>query len=372
MFKKLFFIFLLLIFSCSPEKTPLPVVPDVDEQFINLDDAEYVLFAEFSTGFSNPSDIYYGADNFLYIADTDNNRIVMMDAGGQIQGISQPIPHPAAITQNDSLQLLIVNKTNSVFKIDMFKYNHDLATATVDTVFTQESQPTRQFTGITVHNGFEYYVTVIDAADTSTVRNSSFIYDFEANHRLKGPLPLFADGTGLFSALIPTSIISLRERYLDISSQERTPAFIFAQQGFTSLFRNNFKIQYISTDIREGSIILVPNASFIGKDIYDPDFIYIPSDITLDRSGFVFVLDSGSSIPGSSRKPAFHRFSITSGNRLQSFIGDGSNNDNVTFDNPKGIAVLPFLNTGSTIPQIVYISDSGNNRILSFVLSNQL
>jgi hypothetical protein len=38
----------------------------------------------------------------------------MMDEGGTIQGYSQYIHHPEAITQDDSLNLLIVNKTNMI------------------------------------------------------------------------------------------------------------------------------------------------------------------------------------------------------------------------------------------------------------------
>jgi hypothetical protein len=49
-------------------------------------------------------------------------------------------------------------------QIDLFKSNHIIADAVVETVYTQVSEPTRQFTGITVHDGFDAYVTVIDPA----------------------------------------------------------------------------------------------------------------------------------------------------------------------------------------------------------------
>ncbi len=366
-YKKISFAVLIvsLLAGCTTEKTQLPVIPETEEQFPGLNEVEYVLFGTIDRGFSNPGDVYIGADNFLYVADTDNDRIVMMDVGGQVQGISSFIPKPEAITQNDSLQLLVVGKTNKVYKIDLFKYNHRIADAPVEVVFEQTSEPDNQFTGISVYNGFEYYVTGFNAADTSSRRNASFIYQFQGDHVWNGPLPLFPDGTGLFSALIPTSIVSLRERFLDISSQENTPAFIFTQQGFTRLYNNNFKVQHITTDIVEGSTIITPNISLIGRDIYDSSFYYKPEDVALDLSGFVFVVEPGS--PDGSIKPAFYRFSLTSGNIVQSFIGDGSNDDDVVFSRPRGIAVLP-----QSEEQIVYVSDSGNNRILMFILSNQL
>jgi hypothetical protein len=358
---------LVLTVGCSHEKTPLPVIPSDDDNG-NIGRAVYVqinppLDAANGYNFNHPSDIYLGADNFLYVCDTGNNRIVMMDVGGAIQGISQPIPHPEAVTQNDSLQLLIVNNTNAVFKIDLFAANHQIGQAPVEKVFEQTSRPTRKFTGISVYNGFEYYVTVIDTADSSTVfKEFSFIYDFNADHTLKGPLPMNVNGTGLFSAIVPTAIVSIRERWLDISSTaEKSPEFYFTHIGRTSqLPPNNFKLQHITTAIREGDVVLVPNTGLIGQDIYSFDNRANLSDVALDRSGFVFVVDAG----GSGTLPGFYRFS-QQGTLLQSVVGEG--NGEKEFRNPSGIAVLPFLEQ-----QIVFVSDTENNRILRFKLSTDL
>ncbi len=360
--------FLLIIFQCSPlnDKFTLPNVPETVAG-PGLDNVEYILLknldAENGYNFNKPADIYIGADNFIYVADTENDRIVMLDAAGEIQGISQEIENPEAITQNDSLQLLVVNKTNTIFRLDLYKNNHVLANTQIEPVFEWASDPDIQFTGISVHNNFEYYVTVIDIADTAQVRNSSFIWDFNGNHTRKGPLPLFTEGSGLYTALIPTSIISLRERYLDISSfQEKTPAFLFTQKGKTSLYENFFKVQATTTTIVEGSIIIIPNTSFIGKAISDPNEIFWPEDIAIDRSGFIFVVDKGNS----SHTASFYRFS-TRGDILQKLSGDGNNADDITLNEPKGIAVLPDIEE-----QIVYLADTGNDRILMFKKSNDL
>ena len=371
---KLFFIISLLLIvlleSCAHEEFPMPTIPPAEEQFPSYKNPEYIqinpiLDAANGYNFNHPADIYFGVDNFLYIADTDNNRIVMMDIGGAIQGYSQQIDHPVAITQNDSLQLLIVNNTNAVFKIDLYEYQHNIGSAPVQIVFEEESRPTRQFTGITVHNGFEYYVTVID---TGSGRNESYIYDFRADHWLKGPLPLEVNGSGLFSAMLPTGIVSRREEHLDISARaEDTPAFLFTQTGFIPQFQlqNYYKVQDVTTVKFEGDDILVPNVSLIGTDIYNFEKYYNPEDITLDRSGFVFVVECGpkrSEIDDSSYKPGFYRFSPT-GKQLQSVLAFGSGNDE--FFNPKGIAVSPI----AEIDQVVYVADTGNNRIMRFILS---
>ncbi|NIW78943.1 MAG: hypothetical protein GWN16_05530, partial [Calditrichae bacterium] len=101
---------IVLTVACEHDKTNLPTIPPGEEQFTSLDDAEYVqlnpvldasLGSEYD--FIRPADVYVGVDNFIYVANTGKNEIVMMDGGGQIQGRSQFISQPEAITQNDSL-----------------------------------------------------------------------------------------------------------------------------------------------------------------------------------------------------------------------------------------------------------------------------
>lgn len=365
------FISLILIASCSHDKYPLPTIPDAEDRYSNIGKQVYnlihpVLDAENGYSFNQPSDIYFGVDNFVYVCDTDNNRIVMLDAGGGLQGESGYIEHPEAITQTDSLALLIVNKKNEIYKIDLFKYDHNIKNAPIELVYQQISEPTRQFTGISVHNGFEYYVTVIDIADSNTnYLEFSFIYDFHPNHKLKGTIPLYVNGTGLFSAILPTSVISVRETYLDISGRlEDTRAFLFTQTGKTSLLYNSFKVQYISTTLFEGQEVLVPFTGFIGTDVYSSGYFWNPEDIALDRQGFIFVVDAGAAAVSSDSmlyNPGFFRFS-SSGTLLQSVVGFGS--EPKKFNNPKGIAVSPFLDD-----QLVYVADTGNNRIMIFKLS---
>lgn len=362
----------LLLLFCTHEKFPLPSI--TDEPVSNLRQARYVqlntpLDAANGYSFNKPADIYSGVDNFIYIADTGNDRIVMMDLGGAIQGFSKTIPHPEAITQNDSLQLLVVNKTNVVYRLDLFKHNHQIGEADVDTVYRQEGEPSRQFTGITVHGGFEYYVTVVDTADSSlNFLEFSFIYDFYPNHTLKGPLPLQVNGTGLFSAIVPSAIVSMRERFLDISSQENTLEFWFTQKGKTRLLKNNFKVQSVTSRIVEGGTVIVPNTNLIGSDVYAINKYYFPEDIAIDRSGFVFVVDKGREIsdPDTTKPlPGFYRFA-PSGLQLQSVSGAGSGVGQ--FNSPKGIAVTPIVEQN----QIVYVADTGNNRILMFILSTEI
>ncbi len=353
--------------QCKHETLPLPYIPPDEPKIIGDEYIQLNHKFDQASGynFKAPADIYYGVDNFLYVADTGNDRIVMMDLGGGIMGYSQYIPHPEAITQNDSLALLIVNKTNKIYKIDLFKFQHNIAQAPVEVVFEQSSEPTRQFTGISVHNGFEYYVTVVDSSASPIL---SQIYDFYGNNVWKGPLPLYTNGSGLFSALIPTGITSLREQYLDISSRENTLGFIFCQSGSypPANLVNYYKVQYITTTIFEGQEVLTPKTDLSGTPeeeyLYYYEKFYLPEDIALDYGGNIFVVDAGS--PDGVHLPGFYRFGPT-GQQQQAVVGFGSGD--YQFKTPKGIAV-----TRNTDNQTVYVSDTGNNRILQFKLSRDL
>ena len=93
-----------------------------------------------------------------------------------------------------------------------------------------------------------------------------------------------------------------------------------------------------------------------------------PEDITIDRAGFVFVVDRGAYIVDGTGTvvadttqplPGFYRFSST-GTQLQTVLSP------TLFKMPKGIAVLP----NETL-QVVYVADTGNDRILMFRLSTQ-
>ncbi len=62
-------------------------------------DTVYVQLNPVWGGFNNPQDIYIGHDQFIYVADTDNDRLVMMNVAGQTFG-SLRMQKPIAISQD--------------------------------------------------------------------------------------------------------------------------------------------------------------------------------------------------------------------------------------------------------------------------------
>src|ERR1035437_7134864 len=69
-------------------------------------DTSYVPVNPAWEGFNNPQAILVGKEPFIYVCDTDNNRIVMINtAGTQLGEIS--IKKPIAIAQDYRLNLLV-------------------------------------------------------------------------------------------------------------------------------------------------------------------------------------------------------------------------------------------------------------------------
>src|SRR5574341_866775 len=205
------FAFCLLLFAfhlACGEKYPLPYIPDDPSAGLTAGDTLYLQLtpvwdAANGYNFKAPQDVYAdkdGLDPFIYIADTGNDRVVMMTSAGRVLG-EAAIPHPTAISQDRNFNLLVVNNTNRVYKINLVAANHMIAAAPVDTVknLVQLDHPEWQFTGITAYETVRYYVTRTDASGAA-----SAIISFSGDNLYEGPLPLVANGTGLLATARPS------------------------------------------------------------------------------------------------------------------------------------------------------------------------
>src|SRR4030042_5093880 len=76
-------------------------------------DTVYVQLSPSWEGFNNPQAILVGREPFIYIADTDNDRIVMMNLAGEILG-SKSIRRPIALAQDYKLNLLICAQFDTI------------------------------------------------------------------------------------------------------------------------------------------------------------------------------------------------------------------------------------------------------------------
>lgn len=359
MMKKLVILSFALIFIGCGQKLDLNEFTSIGSGGNFSIDTTYVMLNPPWTGFNNPSDIMIGREPFIYIADTDNDRVVVLNLAGQFIGQIN-VRRPVALAQDYRLNLFIcaefdttvggINKTfGALYKVNLFSVNHNFTQAPLIRLLPQTSQQfskeNRRYTGVAVFFDNSYLVTRVGPENMSFIDPDNAILQFiqvkdnNGNYRdsLLGTLPNFEPtGSGLLSINGLSGITTFNKRNYEI---------VTTQTGNT-----NFKVQWLKF------IVTTDYAGYISKfDPSDPraDILKIgkfgkPEDVTVDVNNNVYVIDS--------EKDSLFKFNQY-GTELHSFGGSH------LFKNPKGVAFFD---------KTLYICDSGNNRILRFVLSTDI
>lgn len=334
-----------LLTSCGVEKFPLPQESANNGGSGAVSDTTYLQLRpiwDAANGYDlkAPHDILIGREPLVYIADTENNRVLMLDLAGNMLGSSQRIEHPVGLTQDSKLNLLVVTDANKIYRINLVAAQHRIASAPIDTVFHEVDNPDRHYTGIaaalaTAQNAAAifYFVT---ATGNDKRDNQVLLFPENFNVRVPDAVSLEPNGLGILSAATPSGVTTLR----DFSGD-----FIFCMIG-----DNSFKVQWITA----GQFGFVPrlNPSQGNFDIFAQDKFSAPEDVTVDAEGNIYVVDAAS-----------HRLLkfTSAGEEQQSFgtLGSGEKQ----FNAPKGVA---FFN------KTLYVADTGNHRILRFKLSTDV
>jgi DNA-binding beta-propeller fold protein YncE len=143
----------------------------------SIGDTSYVEKNSWTGIFNKPRTIIYGLDQLLYVTDTENNRIVMLNQAGQILSVSKTIRKPIAIAQDLKLDLLVGAETiepatgdtiGIVLRIKLVDASHNLNNAKIDTVWKEPARPKRRFVGIGIILNNEYLV-MRDGPDNSSI-----------------------------------------------------------------------------------------------------------------------------------------------------------------------------------------------------------
>lgn len=315
-------------------------------------DTSYVLQSPIWTGFNTPTDVHVGFEPFIYVADAGNNSIVMLDISGARIGTSSRIQNPVAISQDHRLDVLVCGEFDTtiqgraatfgaIYRIKLFEAKHEIARAEIVRVYFDPLAPERRFTGIAALADNSYYVTRTGPNNTSLVDPDDAVLLFTKNdvllQRQYWPY-LSVDGTGLATITHPTSIATF---------PSRTNDFIFTQSGMKSLFRAQWITFRNLGDVSQWESYFTPT-----RDA-DADFLRVnmfrePEDVALDPSGNIFVIDAG----GDSL------FKFTRNGYLVKAFGGRAQ-----MRSPRGVAFF-----GKTL----YIADTGNDRVLRYVLSTDL
>lgn len=320
-------------------------------------DTVYVQLNPEWKGFNNPQDILIGREPFIYVADTENDRVVMLNLNGDVLG-SRHIKKPVALGQDYKLNLIVcaqldtvVNGQTStfgaVYKIDLVAAQHQIATAPMIKLLPRPvdlNYPQRKYTGVAVFYNNTFYVA------RTGPNNSSFI-DPDNSILYFSPKKLFAGGegdtligripnidplsSGLVSANQISSLTSFNRRNID---------FIETLTGNNAL--KTQWLTYVVTPVSaDYEARLTPSN---GGALMTPNKFIRPEGTCIDDAGNIYVADAA--------KDSIFKFTPL-GDELQSFGGTG------VFNGPYAVAYFD---------NILYVADTGNNRILRFMLSTDL
>lgn len=345
------FIFLSIV-SCT-SKFDITEVPIPDDNFGNFTDTIYVKQNPQWGGFNKPQDMIIGREPFIYVADTENDRIVMLNISGEFLG-EKAVKKPIALSQDYSLNLIVCAQfdTNSttysaVYKIDLFNSGHILENAPLKRILPQTPQDfsrnDRIYTGAAVFSDNMFYISRTGPINSSPVDPDNSILQFEKKIRydglvidtLIGRIPnIEPEGSGLVSANIISSLTSFNRNNIDII--------------VTLIGSNSFKVQWLQYVVTPLDSKYQSVLSPLSSDLMTIDKFGKPEDADIDEYGNIYVADS--------EKDSIYKFN-SFGDELESFGG------REFFNSPHSVAV--FDNT-------LYVLDTNNDRIVRFILSTDL
>jgi hypothetical protein len=362
--KKLKIVFVLLIsifvFSNCADKFDINQFSKYSQEPNITGDTVYVQTGEPWGGFNNPQAIFMGREPFIYVCDTDNDRIVMMNIAGQVNG-SISIKHPIAISQDYKFNLIVcaefdtANVTYSaIYKIDLFSAGHQIANARVTRILpirVADFNTQRQYTAVTVFYDNSFFVARTGPNNTSVSNPDNSIFKI-APKKLSagGDILVPSDGDTLTISRVPF-IDPLSQGLISANNINSLTAFDKRNFDFIATLagESSFKVQWFHfyvTGIEEKYISQFDPR--IGTEFVKPNKFLNPDGTCLDLSGNIYVADAG--------KDSVYKFN-SSGDELLSFGGSD------VVSQPHAVAFFD---------KTLYVLDTGNNRILRFILSTDI
>ncbi len=340
---------LVLLASCA-DKPEAPTAPPDSGQKIN--DTLYLpVLPALEAGLNQPSDVHVGREPFLYIADTGNDRIVMMDLAGRVVGVSRSVKHPVAIAQDGLFNLLVAGELDTtiggsavtigaVYRISLRESNHRIGDAPVSVAYSEPNRPDRRYTGVAVLPGNSYLVTRTGPLNSSPFDPDNAVLVITPGDELLTPVSSLKP---IGNALNSIGDLS------GIATIGNTADFVFTQTGAGMQYRAQW-LRFFPDPIGDWGQKFNPAQT--QNNFLAVNRFVRPEDATSDNFGNIYIVDAGTD--------SVYKF--TSQGREQHSFGGSSSAVQETnrFKQPKGIAFFD---------KTVYVADTGNNRILRFRLS---
>lgn len=362
----------LLQTGCNEKSSVVDVskLPKATGQVVS--DTNYIQIQPEWGGFNNPGNIKIGYDYILYVTEPNNGRIVMMDLAGTNLGHSQYVKRPIAVTEDRRFNLIIACEYDTtingntitvaaIAKIRLFNYNHNISAAPVEIVYHEGPQQQiardgpgnlisgREFTGVAVLPDNSYYVTRSGSDNSSPVDPDNTVLHFDKNDH---------EYSSDYIDLVP-SLVSTGTGFVAINQISNITTFNTKQYGSDFILTqidpaNAFKVKWIT--FNPGSELFAPSwdSKFSLSTTPLPDLLsnifVTPRAVMVDDRSNIYVIDSS--------LDSLMKFDLT-GKLLHESFGPSKS----SLLHPSGIT---YFN------KIVYISDTGHNRILRYELSTDL
>lgn len=383
----------------------------IDPTLENVDGYAPVL--PFWEGFNAPNDIHVGFDTFVYV--TDNEGVHLLDRADLSPRVTIPLNGAVAVTQDRLLNVYVAARIDTVIEaIDptvtwnlpaVFKIknmNGAGPLTIVDTLIfpfddaslsTSAAQNARlnkgsannyenvQITGLTILADNSLYVTrtgplnsnqTVAAPDNTVLEFQPIQVNGEPTEKmvnvrqivtLNPNVPSLRSAVGLSSI---TSFVTPPQR--DTKTDDRS--FIITQAANQDI---DFRVLWINAVETTDGLVFQQNSSLLSQDtsqangfLYEPGKFLQPEDVTFsgDDDAYIFVVDSELNrffqFQANGQEGVNPPAGADAGSKkiIVSFGGAGKGPKE--FDSPSGVAYYR---------QVVYVADTGNNRISRFKLT---
>jgi hypothetical protein len=323
----------------------------LENTYYKVGDTTYVeLYPPYRSGLNAPTAVLYGNDQLLYVADTRNNRVVMMDAAGGYLGACH-IDQPISLAQDFRLDLLIGgtvmkngNQVGAIFRIHLVQALHNLDSAKIDTVWKESSYPNRRFVGLTTLPDNTYLAARTGPDNSSPIDPDTRVMEFSTSDHYMTPITDLTTGTG-------SGIIFINQ-ITGITSIPNTHNFIVLQRSVGVAYGAIYMKYSSSADFQGWTPVYDPtDPKTASADIIRPNQFISPAGCAIDSKRLdIFITDVV--------KDSVFKFNSKDGKFKKESFGKYSTNQRM--QSPMGAAFFD---------KTLYIVDSTANCIFRFKLS---